>query len=281
MQGPHLFLAELRRRRVLHSLVIWGIVAFAILQVYEPVMHGLHVPEWTLSFVVVALALGFPATVVLSWLFDLKVMSDTPAASNTGGTSSVPGRPGGLRLAVLLAFLGVGAATPGLAYFFVWPGHGRAALSAFVQRNTTPGSGHVIALAGFADLGTGREPDNVADALSEEVLVALTKVDRLQVVGRVFDLPFKGQPEDIGRLGHAAHADLLLSGDARREQDRLRVHAVLVSVSNGYPIWTSTHEREIRDGYLPLHEIADEIAEHVRAHFDASKGKAGAVAKTR
>jgi urea transporter len=38
---------------VLHSLVIWGIVAFAILQVYEPITHGLHVPDWTLNFVVV------------------------------------------------------------------------------------------------------------------------------------------------------------------------------------------------------------------------------------
>jgi len=35
-------LAELTRRRVFRALVAYGIAAFAILQVIEPVMHGLH-----------------------------------------------------------------------------------------------------------------------------------------------------------------------------------------------------------------------------------------------
>ena len=61
-----LFIAELRRRRVLRVLVVWGVTAFAVLQVYEPVMHGLHLPEWTLSLVVVALGLGFPITAALN-----------------------------------------------------------------------------------------------------------------------------------------------------------------------------------------------------------------------
>jgi len=48
------FVAELNRRRMVRALLGWGIDSFAILQVYEPVMHGLHLPEWALSFVVVA-----------------------------------------------------------------------------------------------------------------------------------------------------------------------------------------------------------------------------------
>lgn len=63
---------ELRRRRVFRALVGYGIASFAILQIVEPVMHGLHLPEWTLTAVVVALGLGFPITVALAWVFDLK-----------------------------------------------------------------------------------------------------------------------------------------------------------------------------------------------------------------
>src|SRR5205823_648035 len=63
--------AELRRRRVIRAVVLWGVVAFAVLQIFESVMHGLHLPEWTLSFVVVLLGLGFPVTVALAWVFDL------------------------------------------------------------------------------------------------------------------------------------------------------------------------------------------------------------------
>jgi hypothetical protein len=39
------------------------IIAFAVIQVYEPVMHGLHLPEWSPTLVVVALGL-------LDWLHE-------------------------------------------------------------------------------------------------------------------------------------------------------------------------------------------------------------------
>ena len=80
------FINELRRRRVVRALLLWGVVAFAVLQVYEPVMHGLHLPEWTLSFVVIGLGLGFPVTVGLSWMFDLTLdgIERTPAAGAPG-----------------------------------------------------------------------------------------------------------------------------------------------------------------------------------------------------
>ena len=40
----HLF-AELKRRRVFRALLGYGIAAFAVLQIVEPVMHGLRWPE--------------------------------------------------------------------------------------------------------------------------------------------------------------------------------------------------------------------------------------------
>ena len=36
------FVAELRRRGVLRALVAYSIIAFAVLQVAEPVLHGLR-----------------------------------------------------------------------------------------------------------------------------------------------------------------------------------------------------------------------------------------------
>jgi hypothetical protein len=45
-------LAELKRRRVFRVLVGYGIVSFAVLQVIEPIMHALHLPDVTLTYVV-------------------------------------------------------------------------------------------------------------------------------------------------------------------------------------------------------------------------------------
>ena len=48
------FISELKRRRVIRALIGYGIAAFAILQIIEPVMHGLHWPDAVLSYTVVA-----------------------------------------------------------------------------------------------------------------------------------------------------------------------------------------------------------------------------------
>src|SRR6516165_4142300 len=55
--------AELKRRRVFRALVAYGIAAFAVLQIIEPIMHGLRWPETVLSYVVAALAAGFPVVI--------------------------------------------------------------------------------------------------------------------------------------------------------------------------------------------------------------------------
>src|SRR5262249_57238185 len=79
--------AELKRRRVVRTLVGYGIASFAVLQIIEPVMHGLHWPETVLSYVVVALAAGFPVIITLSWIFDVKagrIERTAPAAAAPG-----------------------------------------------------------------------------------------------------------------------------------------------------------------------------------------------------
>ena len=51
-------LVELKRRRVFRALIAYGIAAFAVLQIVEPVMHGFRWPESVLSYVVLASPVG-------------------------------------------------------------------------------------------------------------------------------------------------------------------------------------------------------------------------------
>jgi len=106
-------LAEFKRRRIFRALVGYGIAAFAVLQIIEPVMHGLHWPDATLSYVVVALAIGFPIVVSLAWIFDVSAggIERTPPAPTTGGLK-------GTRLALVLVAIGLLAATPGTIWYF-------------------------------------------------------------------------------------------------------------------------------------------------------------------
>jgi len=74
--GPHVervrrWFEELRSRRVFRAVAAYGLVAFAALQVSEPVVHGLRLPEWTVTALVILSAAGFPIVLVLAWFFDL------------------------------------------------------------------------------------------------------------------------------------------------------------------------------------------------------------------
>src|SRR5947209_4295680 len=92
-------IAELKRRRVFRALVGYGIAAFAVLQIAEPIMHGFHWPEAVLSYVVAALAIGFPIVVSLAWIFDVN-------AGRIERTEPAPGLRGA-RIAPILVGIGV------------------------------------------------------------------------------------------------------------------------------------------------------------------------------
>src|SRR5437870_4194640 len=140
-RGPRVeaasLVAELKRRRVFRALIGYGIAAFAVLQIIEPVMHGLRWPEPVLSYVVVALATGFPIVVSLAWIFDVnqgRIERTEPSAARGQR---------GWRLGLVLVAIGALAAAPGIFWYFVVRGGVKPAVS------TGPPS---IAVLPFADM---------------------------------------------------------------------------------------------------------------------------------
>jgi len=65
------FWQELKRRKTDRVLVIYAATAFTILQVYDPIRSGLSLPDWTGTFIIIVLAVGFPIAAVFSWFFDI------------------------------------------------------------------------------------------------------------------------------------------------------------------------------------------------------------------
>jgi adenylate cyclase len=65
------FWQELKRRKTDRVLVIYAATAFTILQVAEPIKSGLSLPDWTTTFIIIVIAVGFPIAAIFSWLFDI------------------------------------------------------------------------------------------------------------------------------------------------------------------------------------------------------------------
>ena len=65
------FISELKKRKVFSSSAIYLGTAFVILQVAQVLVPALNIPDWTNSFIVVLLMLGFPVVLLLSWIYDI------------------------------------------------------------------------------------------------------------------------------------------------------------------------------------------------------------------
>jgi len=68
---PKKFFGELKRRNVYRAAVAYGVVAWFFTQLTTQVFPFFEIPNSAIRFVVIALAVGFPIAMCLSWLYEL------------------------------------------------------------------------------------------------------------------------------------------------------------------------------------------------------------------
>jgi TolB-like protein len=233
--------AELKRRRVFRVVAGYGVFAFAILQIVEPIMHGLHWPDAVLSYVVVGLGVGFPVAVILAWAFDINAGTIERTAPASGFALH------GARLALVLLGLGALAAAPGLAWYLL------------KAKPAAPAAGPSIAVLPFSDLSEKHDQEYFADGVAEEILNALAHVQGLKVIGRTSSFSFKGKSDDLKSIGQKLEVANILQGSLRKEGDQIRLTAQLISVNDGAQRWSETYDRKLAG----IFKLQDEIARTV------------------
>jgi TolB-like protein/Tfp pilus assembly protein PilF len=242
-------IAELKRRRVFRALAGYAIVAFAVLQVIEPVVHGLHLPEWTISFVVIVLAVGLPVTLVLAWAFDL---------SAGGIERTLPLQPEGMgrgRIALVLAAVTAAALVPALAWQFTRPGATPAP--------TIPAAPSVAVLP-FVNISPSKDDEYFSDGITEEVINALANVEGLRVVSRTSAFAYKNKSVGVRQIGEELAVATVLEGSVRREGNALRLTAQLINTADGYHLWSKTFDRELKSVFAVEDELARSIVEALK-----------------
>ncbi len=101
-----------KRGRMVRAIAGYGIVAFALLQIIEPIMHGLHLPDATLTFFLIGLALVFPLVIAVSWSLDRLQLPGGPAPERGAAWSTrrVAGSPASfVAMLLLVAVVSVAA----------------------------------------------------------------------------------------------------------------------------------------------------------------------------
>jgi TolB-like protein len=224
--GLRPLLAELKRRRVFRVAVAYAVVAFVIWQAAEIAVPGLNLPGWVLTLVILLTVLGFPIALVLAWALEL-----TPE----GVRRTLPA--------------GAGAAAE--------PTSAASAVTQAVERKS-------IAVLPFANMSDDPEAEYFSDGMTEEIINALTQLEDLRVAARTSCFTFKGKAAHISEVGAKLNVATVLEGSVRKAGGRLRITAQLVSVADGYHLWSERYDREMEDVFAIQDEIAKAIADKLQ-----------------
>jgi serine/threonine-protein kinase len=146
------------------------------------------------------------------------------------------------------------------------------------KEQTTPGAAPVksVAVLPFVNLSADKNDEYLSDGMTEELINALARLPGLRVPGRTSCFAFKGKnEEDIFRkIGDQLHVGAVLEGSVRKAGDKLRVTAQLISVSDGYHLWSKDYDGDVRDIFTFQSNVAQRVVEALQINLGVEAARA-------
>ena len=69
--NPKTFFGELKRRNVYKVAVAYAVVGWLLIQAASILLPTFEAPPWVMKVLVLVIVLGFPATLIFSWAFEI------------------------------------------------------------------------------------------------------------------------------------------------------------------------------------------------------------------
>ena len=130
-----------------------------------------------------------------------------------------------------------------------------------------------IAVLPFVNISADPENEYFSDGLAEELINALTRLKGLRVVARTSAFRFRGKETDIREIGRQLDVGSILEGSVRKSGNKLRINVQLISVDDGYHIWSDRFDRELEDIFVIQDEIARVVVDKLEVTLSLKPGK--------
>ncbi len=230
------FVHELARRRVMRAAGTYLVVSWATIEVAATVLPELGFEQWT-KLVIVALALGFPAAIVLSWFFNFSLTGferedRAPAVERLSRS-----RADYVMLGAMLLFAGL------IAY--------RSIIIEIDDENEDPPPNATefessIAVLPFNAIGGNPEDDNFGLGLANELVMSFSRLPELKVAAGASTYAYKNRSVDVATIAEQLQVERVLDGNVRRFGDMVRITVQLAN-AEGFNVWSETYDRRFEE----------------------------------
>ncbi len=136
----------------------------------------------------------------------------------------------------------------------------RGGYTPIIRRSTSAGLPDLprIAVLPFANFTGDANNEALCDALTEDIINAMTRVPDVRVIARTSSFRFKGAAVDVRKIAAELSVDAILEGSVQIVGERLRVTAQLVLGRDGIHLWShaftfaSSERGELQDALIDI-----------------------------
>jgi adenylate cyclase len=128
-----------------------------------------------------------------------------------------------------------------------------------------------IAVLPFVNMSGDPEQESFADGISENLIVALSKISEMFVIARNSTFTYKGKPVKVQQVAEELGVRYVLEGSVQTSGDRIRVAAQLIDAITGHHLWSEIYNRERHELFELLDGITKEIAVALQVKLTAGE----------
>jgi TolB-like protein/Tfp pilus assembly protein PilF len=264
------FFAELKRRNVYKVAVAYAVVGWLLVQVVTQVFPIFEIPNWAARLIVLAIIVGFPIALVMAWAFELTPEGLKRTEDVDVGTKKRPKSHAWIYVVAVGAVLSIGlfllgrytASRAGPA------GGGRAPAAA----DSAPAKS--IAILPFENLSDEKANAYFAEGVQDEILTKLAAVRDLKVISRTSTAKYQSKPDNLKTVAQELGVSTILEGAVQRAGDKVRVNVQLIDARADTHLWAKSYDRELKDVLAVESEVAEQIANALKANLSPSESHA-------
>jgi TolB-like protein len=204
--------------------IAYAVASWVLLQIVDVISPIFELPVWAPKLIFVILAIGLVPALIFAWAFELtpEGIKKESEVDRSGSITPQTGRKlnkviiGALVVAVVLLLVDRQFSEPA-----------NEPQETVAAKSDTDKS---IAVLPFVNMSSDAEQEFFSDGITEEILNSLASEKSLKVAGRTSSFAFKGQNDDLRRIGEALGVAHILEGSVRKAGAQVRITAQLVQV---------------------------------------------------
>ncbi|MCX6260965.1 MAG: hypothetical protein NTY95_09010 [Bacteroidia bacterium] len=256
------FWLELKRRKTDRVIVMYAAVAFTIIQIAEPLKSGLSLPDWTTTFVIIVLIVGFPVAAIFSWFFDVTpggIEKTKPADRKERDKMQAQLRT--WKEATMVSILVIIA----LIIFNIVRGN--------IKSSEIKRAEKTIAVLPFDNLTPNEILPWPTDVVTSIITTGLSEINVLQVCPRRMVLESSTKNRSISEIAKKLKVSFLVTGDLVNIKDLVLVNIILSSATKNKitTIWAHKYPFDPKGNITELNEIPIDIGNKLRIALSAEE----------